>query len=234
MGIKKCNVCGVEKDTNEFRLKKDKKGNYKIYYCCKDCEIILRKEYNSKPETKQKKHEYKQKYMVEHKNEISEKNKKYYLKPETKQKRKKYLLENKEHIKMVAKEYQCKHRKELNKKEREKRQTDSLFRLKNIVRKLIGRSFNYINKEKCLKTKEIVGLPIDELEKYLLKTYIDNYGYEWDRIEKVHIDHKKPLKYAKTEEEVMELCHYTNLQLLKAEDNLKKGAKLDWEIGNNE
>ena len=33
-----------------------------------------------------------------------------------------------------------------------------------------------------------------------------------------------------TEEEVIKCCYYTNLQLLKAEDNLKKGDKTNWEL----
>ena len=34
----------------------------------------------------------------------------------------------------------------------------------------------------------------------------------------------------KTKEDVIKLNHYSNLQLLKAEDNLHKGAKLDWRL----
>ena len=30
--------------------------------------------------------------------------------------------------------------------------------------------------------------------------------------------------------EVIKLCHYSNLQLLKEEDNLRKGDKLNWEL----
>ena len=65
---------------------------------------------------------------------------------------------------------------------------------------------------------------------YLLQTFKNNYGYEWNKVARVHIDHTTPLATATTEEEVSKLCHYTNLQLLKAEDNLNKKDKLDWRI----
>lgn len=45
------------------------------------------------------------------------------------------------------------------------------------------------------------------------------------------IDHIIPLSIAKNEEEVIKLCHYTNLQLLRAEDNIKKGNKINWMLG---
>ena len=77
---------------------------------------------------------------------------------------------------------------------------------------------------------ELTGLPKDDLIAYLLQTYFDNYGMEWDGVEDIHIDHIIPLATAKTEEDVMRLCHYTNLQLLKAEDNYRKGAKQDYQI----
>ena len=65
---------------------------------------------------------------------------------------------------------------------------------------------------------------------HLLQTFKSNYGYEWDKVEPVHIDHIIPLATAKTEEDIIKLCHYTNLQLLKAKDNLRKNAKNDWRL----
>ena len=33
-----------------------------------------------------------------------------------------------------------------------------------------------------------------------------------------------------TKEDIFKLCHYSNLQLLKAKDNINKRDKLDWEL----
>ena len=51
-------------------------------------------------------------------------------------------------------------------------------------------------------------------------------GMTWDNQGEWHIDHIVPLASATTEEELIKLCHYTNLQPLWAEDNLKKGDKI--------
>jgi hypothetical protein len=50
----------------------------------------------------------------------------------------------------------------------------------------------------------------------------DNYGSKtW------HIDHIIPLSIANTSDEVLTLCHYTNLQPLWASDNHKKSDKME-------
>lgn len=73
-------------------------------------------------------------------------------------------------------------------------------------------------------------MPIDEFISYLKETFVDVYNREWDGEEKVHIDHIVPLATAVTEEDVMRLCHYSNLRLILAKDNLKKGAKIHYKI----
>ena len=67
---------------------------------------------------------------------------------------------------------------------------------------------------------------------YLIKTYENNYNekWDWEYLKNVHIDHIIPMSTAKSEEEVIKLNHYTNLQLLKAEDNMQKSDKLDWRL----
>jgi hypothetical protein len=74
------------------------------------------------------------------------------------------------------------------------------------------------------KTFEIVGCTPEFLKEHLEKQFVD--GMTWENRNKWHIDHKLPLSSAKTEEELYKLCHYTNLQPLWAEENLKKSNKI--------
>lgn len=147
-------------------------------------------------------YEYRKQYRKEHKELYRESDKKHYEK-------------NKEKINLKHKEY-AKYRRE----------NDSCFKLKDNVRKLIRNSFNRKNEIKNQKTQNILGCNIEFFIKYLLNTYKDRYGMEWDGKEKVHIDHIIPLAIADTEEEIFELCNYKNLQLLKAKDNLQKSCKI--------
>ena len=61
-----------------------------------------------------------------------------------------------------------------------------------------------------------------------LKTHIENQfteGMSWDRLSEIHIDHIIPLASATTEEDLIKLAHYTNLQPLWAKDNISKGCR---------
>ena len=71
-----------------------------------------------------------------------------------------------------------------------------------------------------------LGCSVEELKIYLESLFRD--GMNWGNHGEWHIDHKKPLdSFDLTDRtQLLEACHYTNLQPLWAKDNLKKGNKL--------
>lgn len=99
-----------------------------------------------------------------------------------------------------------------------------IIRLKNSLRSRINELMN--KKYNNPRTIDLVGCDYEFLINYIEKKFTEgmswnNYGYYgW------HLDHIIPLSSAKTEEEMCKLCHYTNLQPLWAEDNLKKSNKI--------
>ena len=254
---KVCNRCGIEKPITEFSYRK-KENVYRNP--CKECKKKYLKEYNKlKKEklqeyrkeyySKNKEHklEYQKEYRKQNLNLIHEKQKKYNssVYPKTKEYKSEYYKENKEEIIIKQKEYiertlperkKYRHKHYMENKEKiysyvkNRKKTDVVFKLKCQVRNMLWESFNRKSNWKRIKGKEILGCDLDYFINYLLETYKNNYGYEWDGKEEIHIDHIIPLASAKTEDEITKLCHYKNLQLLKSEDNLKKSNRLDWKI----
>ena len=80
------------------------------------------------------------------------------------------------------------------------------------------------SKVKNKKTEEILGCDYMFIKDYLETKFTE--GMSWENYGKWHIDHIIPLSSAKTKEEFYKLCHYTNLQPLWAEENLKKYNKI--------
>lgn len=125
----------------------------------------------------------------------------------------------------------------LNKKKKQKqnneylkrrRNKDSVFNLKLRIAQQIRNTFNLIGKGKDTSTLNIVGLSAIELYMYLLETYKNRYNEYPVNLKSVHIDHIVPICLASGLEDVYRLNHYTNLQLLRSQDNMSKGARLDW------
>lgn len=122
------------------------------------------------------------------------------------------------------------HRDQINQHLRERKQTDPLFKLKCQARTAIYQSFARTGNVKQERCENITGLTINDLADYLCGTYEQTYGEKWDGVKAIHIDHIVPLATAKNEQDVKRLCHYSNLRLLTAEDNLKKGAKINFAV----
>lgn len=143
-------------------------------------------------------------------------------------KKKLYTQKNKEKKSNYDKVYREKNRLKKNEYIREyrkkRRKQDPTFRLIESVRarlKIFYKSKN-INKES--KTFEMVGLTPEKLKDYLTEKFKE--GMSWNNYGEWHIDHIIPLSSATSDEELIKLCHFTNLQPLWASDNIKKSNKI--------
>lgn len=214
MKTKICSKCGVEKEIKNFR--KEKRTKIGLQSQCKQCE----KEYRLKNREKQIK------YMKEY----YQKNKKELL-----QKSKIYRDSHKEEKRLNDKIYRETHKKERNKRDLKRKNEDPIYKLKCNVRCILKDSFRRKKLKKNMKGEEILGCTVEYFIRYLIKTYENNYNekWDWEYLKNVHIDHVIPLANARNEEDVIKLCHYSNLQLLKAKDNLDKKDKLDWSLKND-
>lgn len=136
-----------------------------------------------------------------------------------------YQEKNIDHLKGYRKKYGKTNRERINNYQRNKMRTDSIYKLKHQVRNLLYDSFRRKGKREPQKAENILGCSIDYFIDYLLNTFEQRYGYSYNYNEPVHIDHKIPLATAKNEDNIIKLCNYKNLQLLKAKDNLCKSNK---------
>lgn len=216
-------------------MTKEEKSQYqKKYYLLNKSKIKIRHkehyELNKAILTKLTKEQLAERILV-NKAKSSAKCKSYYEKNKTKisAHNKNYQKANKEHIKKQRRSYYDKNIVTIREKERIREnlllKTDPLFKLKNKIKTAIRSSFKYKNHVKTCKTLDILGCSFQELKKHLESKFEDwmnwdNQGlyngepkYGWD------IDHKQPLKFAVTIEDIIRLNHYTNLQPLCSKIN---------------
>lgn len=117
--------------------------------------------------------------------------------------------------------------KRYNKKKRRK---DPLFKLKGNIRSYIYQSVRLKGYGKNTKTYNILGCEWIVLKEHIESQFDEfmnweNYGSYWD------IDHIIPLSLGKTEDEILKLSHYTNLQPLNSYYNRHiKRAKFEKSI----
>jgi hypothetical protein len=222
--MKTCKHCKIEKLLTEFPKRKSSKDGYRNE--CKCCQ----KKYNQKYYEKNIEiiKERSKKYVEDNKEHIKEYQKKYreenkeYLKEHYKV----YIEANKEHYKKYQKQYREANREYRNEYERKRKETDPLFKMKHNLRSRTYYAFKNKGYSKNTKTQEMLGVDWEVAKQHIENKFSD--GMNWDNQGEWHIDHNIPLASAKTEQELKQLCHYTNLRPLWAVDNISKGAKLNW------
>ena len=137
---------------------------------------------------------------------------------------KKWEEENSEKRKQYRKKTYQKHGKRISREKYLKMKSDPTIYLKMLMRRRIRGILTSKNLKKRLPCETIVGCSYENLKIYLQSKFKD--GMSWENQGKWHIDHIVPLSSALNEDEIYKLCHYTNLQPLWAEDNLKKSNKI--------
>jgi hypothetical protein len=146
----------------------------------------------------------------------------------------KYRKKNREKINQKIREwyYKNKDRVRANQRiyEREGAYRNSLhFKIKDGMRKRILEVLKRDGGKKTQRTMKLVGCTVEELKQHIEKQF--KPGMSWKKRHLFHIDHIIPCaSFDLTKLSQQKKCfHYTNLQPLWAIDNIKKGAKLNYE-----
>ena len=154
---------------------------------------------------KQKKNEYDKKFYQKIKSDPNFIEKK-------KVRMKKWLKENKDKVNKTSNIYILKRRK-----------IDPLFKLAMSMRARMRLFIKRSGFNKNKSTFKLIGCSPDELKVHIEKKF--KTGMTWKNHGKWHIDHIKPLASAKSIDAMNKLFHYTNLQPLWADENIKKSDK---------
>jgi hypothetical protein len=145
----------------------------------------------------------------------------------TKEKMKIWRTINKEKIIKYNKIYNTIHKDRIKEYKVNRIKTNTHFKLASRLRTRLCNSLK--NNIKSGSAVDDLGCSLQELKIYLESKF--QPGMNWDNWNKDgwHIDHIKPLASfdLSDHKQMLEACHYTNLQPLWAKDNLTKSDKID-------
>ena len=211
--MKTCSNCGIRKGYGEFNKNNKSKDGYQCQ--CKKCAA----EYNRKNRQR----------INENRKEWRKRNYDKYIKT-----RRKYTEDNREHISNYSKTWKQNNRERVRSHHSEnlknRYREDANFRITVNLRNRIGRLIKEQDASKNVSTIKLLGCTAEEFRLYFESLFVD--GMTWDKYMngEIHVDHIRPCSsFNLTDPQQQQECfHFTNLQPLWAEDNLKKGSK--WEV----
>lgn len=111
--------------------------------------------------------------------------------------------------------------------QRERCKADPIYALGKLVRRRIAFALQKSGYQKESPTHEMLGCTFEYLKAHLERQFLKGMSWENRGPDGWHIDHIVPLSSAKTKDDMLALCHFTNLRPLWAEDNLSKGDKIE-------
>lgn len=152
-----------------------------------------------------------------------------------------YRLNNKDIIKRIGQEYQSKPevkqrlkeyykrkdvRQKINLRKIERKKSDPQYDLSIRVRNRILRALKAVGWKKHSTTKELIDCSFEFLKEHIESQFKE--GMSWENRSSFHIDHIRPLaSFDLTDpEQLKAACHWSNLQPLYPEENLRKSDKI--------
>jgi len=132
---------------------------------------------------------------------------------------------------MSNKDLSSEQRKVMRIKDREKirrKRQDPVYKRKRQLKEYLGKGLKN-GFTATSKLGKVVGCDSEALKEHLISTAIKNYGYYSDT-EEYECDHVIPTHSGKTVEEVENLYHKDNTQLLYPRHNRVKGDKHDFDL----
>lgn len=135
---------------------------------------------------------------------------------------------NKEKLKKQRIENRIKHKDEINMIEKLKRKENPQHRLRKNLRSRLYSVLKAQKTGKASNTFKLIGCSVEELVHYLEKTSSEGYAVIDIALKGIHVDHIIPCSYFDLTNPIEQaMCfNYRNLQLLKWDENIKKGNKL--------
>jgi hypothetical protein len=222
--MKTCKKCEESKDYSSFYKDKSKKDGLDIY--CKECNKIRKAKYYL--DNKERIDKRNSKWKQSNQDKLREDGKVYYQlnKEKTAENKKEYRIKNKDIIRIKNKEYwETTGREKKRLRDKERMKNDPLFKLRKTIKSLIYSSIKNGGFAKKSRSNEILGTSYNEFKLFIENKFLE--GMTWDNHGDWHLDHITPISWAKTEDEIYKLNHYSNLQPLWKEDNLSKGNKYE-------
>ena len=254
--MKNCRTCGDKKPYTEFNKQASSKDGFcgECKACSKirkreeylrNRDKYLERQTQYRKENPAKVSEAKKQCYLKKPDHYKQMHKKYY--DENRDavlfRAKQYREENKGEIRKRDNAYKARNRLELNRKQleyqkinaeklneyrrrytKQRRSQDRMFAIRLNMRARFKFELAKRGEKQSTKTNKYLGCTWEFLRGYLASKFTD--GMSWDNYGDWHVDHIIPLASARTKDELIKLCHYSNLQPLWAFDNLSKGAKM--------
>lgn len=193
---------------------------------------LIKNDWKNITDPKLRQKAYKKTWYINNKDKITTKRKLYEEKNKSKilNRYKTYRDNNKDIIRIRKQRWYENNKNKIQSRHNDymksQRKNNLQFKIRDNLRNRLRMALK--NNQKVGSAVKDLGCSIDELKTYLESKF--QPGMSWDNWSKDgwHIDHIKPLSSfdLSDRKQMLEVCHYTNLQPLWATDNLTKNNKL--------